>query len=170
MMKTHCTVSQRFNKAALALFLTSLFTNSANSSTVFYQPAPAGERAAPNHYLAEITPDWLVHNLVGVDLSMNILIKYLLNYLDAPLQQQSGSVLSNSNELELNAKALINGYPVFGLLTGLTQVEKDQVLEDAYSVVVLLDMHSDSLSIDLTTQADLDFTIKSIIVELENAE
>lgn len=170
MMKTHCTVSQRFNKPALALFLTSLFTNSANSSTDFNLPAPAEERAAPNHYLADSTPDWLVQNLVGVDLSMNILIKYLLNYLDAPLQQQSGSVLSSSNELELNAKVLINSYPVFGLLTGLTQAEKDQVLEDAYSAVVLLDLHSDSLSIDLTTQVDLDFTIKSMIAELENAE
>jgi hypothetical protein len=111
----------------------------------------------------------LIENPVGIDLVLDSLVKFLILLLDAPLDNQT--LLNGSTEpLKETADALILGYPFFGLDPDLTNSEIEFGLDDAYSLIDLLEKNPNGFSIDDNTEFELKATAKAIIEELEDGE
>lgn len=118
--------------------------------------------------LAETHPG-LRENPVGIGLVLDALIKYLISILDAPLTSPT-QFDGNPEPFLVTTDTLILGYPLYGLDPNLTNSEIEYGLDDAYSLIDILEKNPDDISLDEDTQFELKATAQAIIEELEDGE
>jgi|GEM_PF-3393293 len=146
-----------------------LCVGTSNAMVVSPQPLLNWEGISLDPKYGANTHPGLIENALGIDLILDVLIKYLISILDAPLADQT-HLDENSEPLSITADTLILGYPLFGLNTNLTISEIEYGLDDAYSLIDLLEKNPDDISLDEDTQFELKATSQAIIEVLENGE
>jgi len=111
----------------------------------------------------------LSENSVGIDMLLDIVIKYLILILEDPTESNA-QLYENGDSLLETADTLILGYPFYGLKTDLTQAEIEHGLDDANTLINLLKENPDDTSLDEDTRFELNATALAVIEELTNGE
>ena len=111
----------------------------------------------------------LTENSVGIDMLLDIVIKYLILILEDPTES-SLQLYENGESLLETADTLILGYPFYGLKTNLTPAEIEYGLDDANTLINLLKENPNDTSLDEDTRFELNATALAVIEELNNGE
>lgn len=139
------------------------------NATVVPGQSHQSDRAAPLNLGGEAVNPGLISNPVGMDLLLEILVNYLILILDAPLDDPA-QLNGSSQAFNDTTDTLILGYPFFGLDPDLTNSEIEYGLDDAYTLIDILEKNPDDINLDEDTQFELKATAEAIIKELEDGE
>ncbi len=104
--------------------------------------------------------------LVGENLLLKLLINFLAGLLDEPANAQNTAPVDVT--LLASANSLISGYPFIGLDPNLASPQIADGVDNARSLVDLINNSSNTLRLDAVTQAELKATAEAMIEDLQN--
>ncbi len=161
------TKSACIRKATIAFAGITIFSNMANGQL----PGRVilNHIDMPKSQSVNATIDPATSSSLGVNLSLEILIKMLSELLASPVEMQS-TYASLNTELEHSADLLILGYPVYGFESDLSPIEIQDGIDDGYALIDLVQENSTIIALSQESQDQLKETVECMIEELESHE